>query len=82
MRSYNHAKQIKESQDQYCAHVQAGNWDALAGNPYPEDLQWESLVDVLRGRVKVCTKKNQFELEFHVPGASGANTLLRDRGHR
>lgn len=31
----------------------AGNWDALKDKSYPEDLQWEALVDVLRGRVKV-----------------------------
>lgn len=31
----------------------AGRWDVLDNTPFPEDLQWESLVDVLRGRVKV-----------------------------
>ncbi|PCH43667.1 hypothetical protein WOLCODRAFT_153717 [Wolfiporia cocos MD-104 SS10] len=51
--AYNKARQLKVSQDQYCARAFAGEWDALAGQPYPEDLQWESLVDVIRGRVKV-----------------------------
>ena len=50
---YNTARKIKESQDAYCTDVFAGNWDALKDQPYPEDLQWEALVDVLRGRVKV-----------------------------
>ena len=30
----------------------AGQWDGLGA--FPESLQWEALVDVLRGRVKVC----------------------------
>ena len=49
--SYDTARQIKEKQDQYCANALAGKWNNL-GN-FPEDLQWEALVDVLRGRVKV-----------------------------
>lgn len=51
--AYNKAKQIKEAQDAYCVDVRAKNWDALKDKSYPEDLQWEALVDVLRGRVKV-----------------------------
>lgn len=50
---YDTARQIKQSQDAYCADAFAGNWDALKDRSYPEDLQWEALVDVLRGRVKV-----------------------------
>ncbi len=48
---YDKARQIKESQDEYCAKANRGNWNGLGA--YPEDLQWEALVDVLRGRVKV-----------------------------
>ncbi|EMD37373.1 hypothetical protein CERSUDRAFT_114046 [Gelatoporia subvermispora B] len=51
--AYNKAKQIKETQDDYCANALDGRWHAIEDTPYPEDLQWESLVDVLRGRVKV-----------------------------
>ncbi|KAL6305041.1 carbohydrate esterase family 9 protein [Sparassis latifolia] len=51
--AYNKAKEIRDAQDQYCANVHAGHWNAIAGKPFPEDLQWEALVDVLRGRVKV-----------------------------
>ncbi|KAF8070512.1 carbohydrate esterase family 9 protein [Lyophyllum atratum] len=48
---YDTARKIKESQDRYCAKALANQWDGLG--EYPEDLQWEALVDVLRGRVKV-----------------------------
>ena len=48
---YDKARQIKEAQDEYCAKVNRGDWLGLGA--YPEDLQWEALVDVLRGRVKV-----------------------------
>ncbi|CCM03596.1 uncharacterized protein FIBRA_05734 [Fibroporia radiculosa] len=51
--AYNKARQIKESQDAYCADALAGNHAVLGNTPFPEDLQWEALVDVLRGRVKV-----------------------------
>lgn len=49
---YDKARQIKVAQDDYCAKAMAGRWSELASN-FPEDLQWEALVDVLRGRVKV-----------------------------
>ncbi|KAI0342085.1 carbohydrate esterase family 9 protein [Trametopsis cervina] len=51
--AYNKARELKQAQDAYCAKVEAGNFDEIAGQAYPEDLQWEALVDVLRGRVKV-----------------------------
>ena len=43
---------MKNKQDQYCDRVLNGDRELL-DTPYPEDLQWEALVDVLRGRVKV-----------------------------
>lgn len=49
---YNTARDIKESQDSYCSNALAGRWDRLAGKSFPESLQWEALVDVIRGRVK------------------------------
>lgn len=49
--SYDKARQIKTAQDAFCANAQAGKWDATG--EFPEDYQWEALVDVLRGRVKV-----------------------------
>ncbi|KZT28940.1 carbohydrate esterase family 9 protein [Neolentinus lepideus HHB14362 ss-1] len=48
---YEKARQIKNAQDAYCSKALAGAWDGLA--EFPEDLQWEALVDVLRGRVKI-----------------------------
>ncbi|KAG6849988.1 hypothetical protein H0H93_002778 [Arthromyces matolae] len=50
-RSYDKARKIKDSQDRYCAKAQSNQWEGLSD--FPEDLQWEALVDVLRGRVKV-----------------------------
>ena len=49
--AYNEAKKVKGQQDAYCELALAGKWNHLG--EFPEDLQWESLVDVLRGRVKV-----------------------------
>jgi hypothetical protein len=51
--SYNHATILKNKQDAYCDQVFAGQWKGLGD--FPEDLQWEALVDVLRGKVKVNT---------------------------
>jgi hypothetical protein len=53
-KAYNEARKLKESQDRFCAKAEAGLWSDLA--EFPEDLQWEALVDVLRGKVKVCSK--------------------------
>ncbi|KAI0778058.1 carbohydrate esterase family 9 protein [Trametes elegans] len=49
--AYEKARKIKRAQDEYCAKAVSGQWAGLG--EYPEDLQWEALVDVLRGRVKV-----------------------------
>ncbi|TDL21140.1 hypothetical protein BD410DRAFT_316586 [Rickenella mellea] len=49
--AYNTARKLKESQDAYCSKAEAGNWDNLG--TFPEDLQWEALADVLRGKVKL-----------------------------
>jgi len=47
---YTAAKQLKDKQDAFCASARAGNWENLG--EFPEDLRYEMLVDVLRGRVK------------------------------
>jgi hypothetical protein len=52
---YNKARTIKEAQDSFCQKAEAGQWDSLDG-AFPENLQLEMLVDVLRGRVKVSCK--------------------------
>ena len=51
--AYDKARQLKESQDAYCAKASKNQWKDLGD--FPEDLQWEMLVDVLRGNVKVQT---------------------------
>lgn len=54
--AYNEAKKVKDDQDAFCQKVEAEEWDLLGEQAkFPESLQWESLVDVLRGRVKVST---------------------------
>ena len=52
--AYNEAKKVKDDQDAFCQKVEAEEWESLC-DKFPESLQWESLVDVLRGRVKVST---------------------------
>ncbi|KAG5639408.1 hypothetical protein H0H81_002940 [Sphagnurus paluster] len=49
--AYKKASDIKEKQDEYCSLAMAGKWKGLG--EYPEDIQWEALVDVVRGRVKI-----------------------------
>lgn len=53
--AYNEAKKVKNDQDAFCQKVEAEEWTSLVGDKgnFPESLQWEALVDVLRGRVKV-----------------------------
>ncbi|EGN99656.1 hypothetical protein SERLA73DRAFT_159873 [Serpula lacrymans var. lacrymans S7.3] len=51
--AYNRARQVKNSQDEYCSKALAGDWTGLGS--FPENFQWEALVDVLRGKVKVHT---------------------------
>lgn len=52
--AYNEARKVKQEQDDFCSQAQAGLWDEISGQDFPESFQWEMLVDVLRGRVKVC----------------------------
>ena len=47
------ARGYRDAQDAFCARAEAGLWDEIGTEAYPEDYRWESLVDVLRGRVKV-----------------------------
>ncbi|KAJ6454889.1 hypothetical protein C8R47DRAFT_1228500 [Mycena vitilis] len=49
--AYAAARTVRDAQDTFCARAEAGLWDATAA--FPESLQWEALVDVLRGRVKL-----------------------------
>ncbi|KAJ6515699.1 carbohydrate esterase family 9 protein [Mycena sanguinolenta] len=51
--AYAEAQNILAAQDAYCQKVEAGQWDSLG--PFPTNLQFEMLVDVLRGKVKVTS---------------------------
>ncbi|EIW61570.1 composite domain of metallo-dependent hydrolase [Trametes versicolor FP-101664 SS1] len=53
--AYAEARKVRDAQDAFCARAEAGLWNEIQGQSYPEDLRWEALVDVLRGRVKVST---------------------------
>ncbi|KAH8094913.1 hypothetical protein BXZ70DRAFT_946606 [Cristinia sonorae] len=52
--AYDTARKIKQDQDDYCLKAESGLWTELKGKDYPESFQWEVLVDVLRGRVKIA----------------------------
>ncbi|KAF8886873.1 hypothetical protein CPB84DRAFT_1787269 [Gymnopilus junonius] len=76
--AYNEARKIRDKQDALCAKVESGDWAALEAQAegrtaeFPEELQWESLVDVLRGRVKAVDLDGIVRLsnEFKFPVAS------------
>ncbi|KAG8763267.1 hypothetical protein FRC11_004954, partial [Ceratobasidium sp. 423] len=52
-KAYNRAREVRNKQDEYCASAQTGRWNDVRGKDFPEDPEYESLVDVLRGRTKV-----------------------------
>lgn len=83
---YNTATQIKNQQDEYCARVSAEDWVDLGD--FPEVLEWEALVDVLRGKVKVpltngnCQKAiliNFYKVHIHAYEAVDLDALVRVR---
>ncbi|KAH7339931.1 hypothetical protein B0J17DRAFT_570590 [Rhizoctonia solani] len=51
-KAYNSAREVKQKQDEFCHRAEDGTVD-WSKESFPEDLQFEALVDVLRGRVKV-----------------------------
>lgn len=51
--AYDTARKIRDQQDGFCAKAEDGAWHELGDSTFPEDLQWEALVDVLRGKVKL-----------------------------
>ncbi|KAL5535942.1 hypothetical protein ACEPAF_4036 [Sanghuangporus sanghuang] len=51
--TYDTARQIKESQDTFCEKALKGELDG--NTKFPEELQWEAAVDILRGKVRVQT---------------------------
>ncbi|KAG2132040.1 hypothetical protein DEU56DRAFT_739721, partial [Suillus clintonianus] len=66
---YDTAQQLKEQQDVYAnTRALAGEWEDLG--EFPDNLQWEVLVDVLRGCVKVC-----FSLSYCARGHANMSLL-------
>ncbi|CAE6451854.1 unnamed protein product [Rhizoctonia solani] len=51
--AYSRAREVLNKQDRYCTSAQTGRWNDVRGQDFPQDLEYESLVDVLRGRTKV-----------------------------
>ncbi|KAF9014304.1 hypothetical protein BDQ17DRAFT_1386733 [Cyathus striatus] len=74
--AYEEARKIKDSQDAYCVKVEKGLWGELSeeelSGGVPQELKWESLVDVLRGKVKAVDLDMIVRLtnEFKFPVAS------------
>ncbi|KAK7470198.1 hypothetical protein VKT23_001636 [Stygiomarasmius scandens] len=54
-KAYSTAQSIKQSQDDFCSSALSNSWSSIGGSSatFPESLEWEALVDVLRGRVKI-----------------------------
>ena len=71
--AYNQARKLLRAQDEFCANVENGDWDAVGSfsfedspkGEFPEDLKWEALVDVLRGRVKVRLVSSDLGIILH-----------------
>ncbi|CDO74447.1 hypothetical protein BN946_scf184979.g2 [Trametes cinnabarina] len=59
--AYNKACKIKASQDEYCIKALAGDWESIKNEKFPESYQWESLVEILRGRVKSKVQTHCYE---------------------
>ena len=66
--AYNEAKKVKDDQDAFCRKVEAEEWESFCDkDKFPESLQWESLVDVLRGKVKVSADLHFSDLLIEHP---------------
>ena len=74
--AYNEARKVKDVQDAFCQKVEANEWSPLDDQgKFPESLQWEALVDVLRGRVKVSSKfLSLYDLPVDVPSSPSTAT--------
>ena len=72
--AYDEARKVKEAQDEYCQRALTGQWNSI-GDKFPENLKWEMLVDVLRGRVKVRVHRFMLSTLTH-PKQSDLKSLL------
>jgi hypothetical protein len=48
---YDTARKLRHKQDAFCERVKNSEWSNIG--KFPQDLQWQPLVDILRGKVKV-----------------------------
>ncbi|KAJ3903556.1 hypothetical protein F5879DRAFT_144199 [Lentinula edodes] len=69
---------LKKKQDDFCSKAEAGHFRLLEelGN-FPDDPQWEALVDVLRGRVKDNTHCHRC-LRSYLEFSTNSNLLSID----
>ena len=52
-KAYDNARRLKREQDQWCEVASAATGRASISEEYPRSLEWQTLVDVLRGDVRV-----------------------------
>ncbi|CAH0035106.1 unnamed protein product [Clonostachys rhizophaga] len=52
-KAYDNARRVKQSQDMWCEMATAKAGRARLATEYPRSLEWQTLVDVLRGDVRV-----------------------------
>ncbi|KAI1658384.1 hypothetical protein F4813DRAFT_395741 [Daldinia decipiens] len=52
-KAYDHARQLKQEQDRWCEAASTAKGLASITHEYPRSLEWQTLVDVLRGDVRV-----------------------------
>lgn len=73
--AYNEAKKVKDDQDAVCRKVEAEDWESLCDQDlFPESLEWESLVEVLRGRVKVSPSLYFSDMLINFPSSPSIAT--------
>jgi hypothetical protein len=58
--AYDEARKLMNDQDQFCANLQETGVVPETAVEFPETLELEALVDVLRGRVKVSVHYTDF----------------------
>ncbi|KAH8826842.1 carbohydrate esterase family 9 protein [Flagelloscypha sp. PMI_526] len=69
-KAYDEALKIKDAQDAFCDRFERQGGYLLPRDHFPANLQWEALVDVLRGRVKLSVHCYELTNEFEFPVAS------------
>ncbi|KAI8965596.1 hypothetical protein F5Y11DRAFT_367932 [Daldinia sp. FL1419] len=52
-KAYDNARRVKREQDRWCEAASTANGLASLAKEYPRSLEWQTLVDVLRGDVRV-----------------------------